>query len=52
MKQPETFIARILEDNWLPFPDRLMVTMGWREGDRIEVEIVGDCLVLTRKMEV
>lgn len=45
-----THTARITDD-WLPIPDSVLGGLQWREGDTIELEIVGDCVVLKRLLE-
>jgi hypothetical protein len=42
-----TFRARITDD-WLPMPEAVLTQLGWSEGTQLEVEVVGDALVVTR----
>lgn len=37
-----------ITDDWLPLPERLLGGLQWRDGDKIEIEVIGDALVLTR----
>lgn len=41
---------RVRIDDWrfLPLPEPLLQQLDWKEGDQIEVELVGDALVLTK----
>lgn len=34
-RSPTTFPIRLLE-GWLPLPDELVQTLGWKEGDMLE----------------
>ncbi len=38
--------ARITDD-WLPLPAETLKALGWGEGDIIDIEQVGDAVVLT-----
>ena len=42
----KTHTARIT-DHWLPFPEALLIELGWKEGDHLEiVPIYGNQLVV------
>lgn len=43
--------SRIDETGWLPIPDEVLAALGWKEGDYVEIEIVGDCLVCTKSAD-
>lgn len=43
-----TWIVR-LTDDWLPLPADLLAALGWREGDHVDIEVVGTTLVITRR---
>jgi hypothetical protein len=36
-----------LTDDWLPLPAALLTTLGWREGDQVEIEVVDGTLIIT-----
>lgn len=40
-----------LTNDWLPLPDALLTALGWRDGDEIELEVSGDCLIVSRTGE-
>lgn len=40
----DTYRVRISTD-WLPLPDAILGGLQWREGDEIELEVVGDCVI-------
>jgi len=42
-----TYRAR-LTDDWLPFPEAALRELGWQEGDEIQLEILGDTIILTK----
>lgn len=37
-----------LTDDWLPLPEGALKESGWKEGDTISVEVVGEAIVLTK----
>jgi bifunctional DNA-binding transcriptional regulator/antitoxin component of YhaV-PrlF toxin-antitoxin module len=43
----KVYRARITDD-WLPFPEELLATLGWKEGDEISIDVCGDALVLEK----
>ena len=36
-----------LTDDWLPVPEKMLAELGWKDGDRLDCEVVGDAVVLT-----
>ncbi len=42
-----TFRARV-SDDWVPIPSDVLAGLGWAEGTYLDVEVVGDALVVTR----
>lgn len=44
---PDSYRVR-LTDDWLPFPQPLLDRLGWLEGDELELELSGDCLIVSR----
>lgn len=45
-----TYVVKLVE-GWLTLPDALwaeLQSLGWTEGDTLEVEAVGDALIVTR----
>lgn len=37
-----------LTDDWLPIPDAMLAALGWQEGTLLDVDIAGDCIVLSK----
>jgi bifunctional DNA-binding transcriptional regulator/antitoxin component of YhaV-PrlF toxin-antitoxin module len=48
MPHTETVFIRSITDQWLPLSDSVLQAVGWKEGDYLQIEVVGDCLVLTK----
>jgi hypothetical protein len=40
-------VVKIIND-WLPLPDSVLRQLDWKEGDRLELEVIGDTLIVTR----
>jgi hypothetical protein len=40
-------VTKIIND-WLPLPDSVLRQLDWKEGDLLELEVVGDALIVTR----
>lgn len=47
MTESKVYRARVVDD-WLPFPAGLLTELGWREGDEISIDVVGDAIVLQK----
>lgn len=39
-----------LTDDWLPLPATLLRTLGWMEGDQIDLEVAADGIVLATRV--
>lgn len=39
-----------ITDEWLPFSRKFLAELQWQDGDEIELEIVGDCVILRNPM--
>ena len=37
-----------IADEWLPIPEPALREAGWKEGDVIQLDVVGDAVVLTK----
>ena len=40
-----------IDGGWIPIPDSLLTALQWKEGDHINVEVVGDTLICTKISE-
>ena len=46
---PDIAYARVDIHGFLPLPDRFMKRLGWGEGDVLQIEIIDNTLLITRK---
>lgn len=37
-----------LQDDWIPVWRVILDTLGWQEGDRLSLEVVGEALLVTK----
>ena len=44
-----TYTLAITEDNWLPLSTLLMTQMGWKVGDFLTLEVVGDTILVRKE---